>query len=74
MKISEGLAGPLNDISACLAVVMRCAIDSEDANKEVGTVLSLVHKYLGTSALLVYTFLLILLHNFFVIPVIPRAA
>jgi hypothetical protein len=36
---------------------MCCAVDAKDKNKEVGTVLQLFHRNLGTSVLLVYVFL-----------------
>jgi hypothetical protein len=42
-------------------------IDAKDKNKDIGTVLFLFHKYLGTSILLAYVFLLILFHYFFFI-------
>jgi hypothetical protein len=52
---------------------MRCAIDAEDENKEIGTVglLDLSQTYLDTSVL-AHVFLLILFHSIFVIPVVPR--
>jgi hypothetical protein len=37
LKIAAVLGGLLNDFSACsLTVVMRCAIDADDENQEVG--------------------------------------
>jgi hypothetical protein len=73
IKIADGLAGQLNGFSvSCLTTVVRYTIDAEDENKEVGTVLKLFHKNLGTSVLLVCVFLLILFHNFFIISVIVR--
>jgi hypothetical protein len=63
------LGGPLNDFPACcVTIVMCCAIDAKYENKEVGTVLNLIHKYLGTSVPLVLWFLLILFHNLFCEP------
>jgi hypothetical protein len=57
-----------------LACVMHCAIDILDENKEIGTVLNLFHKHLGTSIMLIYVFLLILFHNSFVVSVVPGTA
>jgi hypothetical protein len=65
LKITEGFGGPLNDICCCcLAIAVCCATDVKDENKEVGTVLNLFNKCLGTSVLLVYVLLLISFHIF----------
>jgi hypothetical protein len=70
-KLTEGLGGPLNDLSdTCLGVVIHCAIHAKDENKGDCTVLNLFHKHLGTSVLSVNGFLPILFHNFFVILVV----
>jgi hypothetical protein len=66
-KIAEGLGGPLNNFTACfLTVAMHCAIHAKDANKEVGTILNLFHKYLVASVFLVCVFLFILF-SFFIL-------
>jgi hypothetical protein len=67
LKIAEDLGTPLNDLSSCcLTVVLHCAVDSKDENKEGGTVLNLIHKYLGTYKMLVHVLLLILFHFFII--------
>jgi hypothetical protein len=54
-KIAKGLGGPHNDFSVChLTTVIHCAMRANDYNKEAGTALNLMHKYLRTSVLLVY--------------------
>lgn len=74
LKIAEAVGSPItyihtlmtiNDSRMCLTIVMCCAIHSTYDN-EVGWYCNLFHKYLGTSVLLVYVFLLILSHNFFI--------
>jgi hypothetical protein len=44
LKINEDLGGPLIYVSACLIIVMHCAVGAKDENKEVVTVLNLFHK------------------------------
>jgi hypothetical protein len=48
LKLADDLGGSLNDFSACcLTIVMRCAIDAKDENKEVDTVLNLYRSILA---------------------------
>jgi hypothetical protein len=63
LKIAEGLGGPLTYFFACfLTTVMHCTVGDKNENKEVGTILNLFHKFLGTSVfLLLHVLLLIFL-------------
>jgi hypothetical protein len=67
LKTADGLGGPLDFSAFCLTIVMRCAIDSKDDNKEFGTVLNLFLTYPGTSLQLA---LLNLFHNLVILVIL----
>jgi hypothetical protein len=72
LKTAEAFGWPLNDASTCLTIVMRCATDAKGDNKEVSTLLNLVHQCIDISLLLAHVFLLTLFRNVFVLSVLPQ--
>jgi hypothetical protein len=73
LNISKGSVGPLHAFSAySLTTVIHCAIDAKDEDTEVGTTLNLFHKNLDNFVQLIHVFLLILIHNSFIIHLFYR--
>jgi hypothetical protein len=54
--LEKGLGRPLYDLSSCSIIVLRCAADAKDENKEVCTAFNLFHMYLATSVLFFMNF------------------